>query len=644
MTRSLPRFLFPLALAALVMAVYWPGLGGGYVFDDFPNIVRNEALHVTTLSWPHWLAAAFSSEAGALQRPLAMLSFAVNHYFTGLAPAPMKLTNIAIHAANALLAYGLLRQLLALAPLGEVSAMRRAWATRFAAAAWALHPINLLAVLFIVQRMESLAHSFVLAGLWLYLAGRQRQLAGDGGWWQVLAGLMGGTAAGVLAKESAALLPVYALVAELCLLGFRTIAPRPDRRLQGLYAAVLLVPGLLGAAWLLPKLLAASAWAHRDFTLAERLMTQTRVLVDYLQWTLFPSLRELSLYHDDYLVSRGLLDPPATLLSALLLAGVVALAVWLRRRRPLAAIGLAWFFAAHLLTATVFPLELVHEHRNYFASLGLCLVLADLLLLAPRNDPLRRGGALVAVLALLAFILTTHLRAREWSDPYRFAVSEAAKHPQSPRATYALGFIISHMSAGSPATPLLEEAFEALERARTVPNTGVLPAQGLLVLAARTGRPADDSWWQDIEHKFATRPIGVAELGALNALTQCAIEEGCTLAVEPMLRLFAVALARGEQPELLSTYGNYVLNVLGDTRLAMQVWNRAAELAPHQAQYQISLARLEIALGQEKAARQRIASLRASGAVGQNEMSAQQLESRIDAPGQTEAPSPVDAP
>src|SRR5690606_21589294 len=108
-----------------------------------------------------------------------------------------------------------------------------------------------------------------------------------------------------------------------------------------------------------------------------------------LRWTLFPSLRELSLYHDDYVISRGLLDPPSTALSGLLLAGVAGLAVWLRKRRPLAAIGLGWFFAAHLLTATVFPLELVHEHRNYFASMGLCLVLADLLLLAPRSELLR---------------------------------------------------------------------------------------------------------------------------------------------------------------------------------------------------------------------------------------------------------------
>lgn len=617
-------------LVAIVFAVYWPGLGGGYVFDDFPNIVHNEAIHVTTLFWPHWLSAAFSSEAGALQRPLAMLSFVIHHYFTGLAPVPMKLTNIAIHAANALLAYGLLRQLLRLAPLGEVAALRRAWAARFAAAAWALHPINLLAVLFIVQRMESLAQSFVLAGLWIYLAGRQRQLAGDGGWWQVLAGMVGGTAAGLLAKESAALLPVYALVAELCLLGFRvrTTGSRPDRRLQGLYGAVLLVPGLLGAAWQLPKLLAA--WAHRDYTLAERLMTQARVLVDYLRWTLFPSLRELSLYHDDYVISRGLLDPPSTALSGLLLAGVAGLAVWLRKRRPLAAIGLGWFFAAHLLTATVFPLELVHEHRNYFASMGLCLVLADLLLLAPRSELLRRLSVLLALLSLLGFTLTTHLRAREWSDPYRFAVSEAVKHPQSPRATYALGLALSEMSAGDPDSPLLEEAFKALEGARGVPNAGVLPAQGLLILAARTGRPMEDAWWRDVREKLRRGPIGPQELAALGAMTRCAEKGDCRFPQDRMLAIYMAALGHQESADLLTMYGSYALHVLQDPALALRLWTHATEVEPGNAQYRINLVKLLIAMGRFEQAREQISALRGLGRFGQHDNVAGELRLRLE--------------
>src|SRR5574338_108987 len=104
-----------LLLVLLVAAIYWPGRGGGFVFDDFPNIVDNAALHVTTWDRHAWLAAVFSSNSGLGHRPLAVATFALNHVFTGLDPVPMKLTNIAIHALNACLVLGLLRTLLALA-------------------------------------------------------------------------------------------------------------------------------------------------------------------------------------------------------------------------------------------------------------------------------------------------------------------------------------------------------------------------------------------------------------------------------------------------------------------------------------------------------------------------------------------------
>src|SRR5205809_5247645 len=70
--RSSISWALPLLLVA-VAAVYLPGLGGGYTFDDMPNIVDNAALRVHLQDdWRAWLAAAFSSPASDLQRPLAM--------------------------------------------------------------------------------------------------------------------------------------------------------------------------------------------------------------------------------------------------------------------------------------------------------------------------------------------------------------------------------------------------------------------------------------------------------------------------------------------------------------------------------------------------------------------------------------------
>ena len=62
---------------------------------------------------------------------------------------------------------------------GNGTGIESAAATRLAlivSAAWMLLPINLMAVLYVVQRMESLCQVFVLAGLWAYLHGRRMML------------------------------------------------------------------------------------------------------------------------------------------------------------------------------------------------------------------------------------------------------------------------------------------------------------------------------------------------------------------------------------------------------------------------------------------------------------------------------------
>jgi len=618
-----------LALVLLVAALYWPGRGGGFAFDDFPNIVDNVALHVTNWDRHAWLAAVFSSDSGMGHRPLPMATFALNHVFTGLDPVPMKLTNIAIHALNACLVLGLLRTLLALA-VPAVDTRRREWIARFAAAAWALQPINLMGVLLVVQRMESMCHGFVFAGLWLYLLGRQRQLAGEtGGWWRICAGIIGGTALGALCKESAVLLPLYAACVEVFVLGARNAQGSRERRLPGFFAVVLVLPAILGLAWLLPALLSPGPWATRDFTLGERLLTEARVVLDYLRWTLFPSLRDFALYHDDLVISRGLLQPVST---AFALAGIGLLAVAafaLRGRRPLLALGIAWFLGAQLLTATIVPLELVFEHRNYFASLGVCLAVADLLLLAPRGDSVRRIGALLAVLWLLFLGMVTHLRAREWSDPLRFAMSEAAKHPQSPRATYDHARLLALATGYKADSPLLPQAFAALEQARAVPNSGVLPHSALLILAARTGTPFRQDWWNDMAARLRHDPVGVQAINAIASMTKCARHRSCAFPEHEMGAIYAAALSHGMNAEICNIEADYAFNVLRRTTEGLRLWQCAIDLKPGEAQYRINRTKGLIALGRYADARGEIAELRAMDPLGHDELAARELEERI---------------
>jgi len=629
--RKLWRFLLAvLLLPLMVVALYWPGLGGGYVFDDFPNIVDNTALHVNGLVWSDWLAAVFSSPASELQRPLAMLSFAINHYFTGLDPWPMKLTSVAIHALNSLLVFALIRRLVGAAQMdATVEAGPRDWIAMFVSALWALHPINLMAVLLVVQRMEVLSHTFVFIGLWLYVVGRLRQQVGQSGWGRIFAGLIPCTLLGLLVKESAALLPLYAFGAEICLFRFRGNGAARDRRLYLLFAVVLLIPAIAALLWLLPRALAPGAYATRSFSLAERLMTEPRVVLDYLHWIVLPDLGQLSLYHDDYLPSRGLLAPPSTSLGLIAIPALL-LITWIARvRRPLLSLGLLWFMGAHLLTATFIPLELVFEHRNYFASLGICLAIADLLLLMPSIENHRRIGAICALLLLALYAGITNLRARDWNHPVSFSVSEAAKHPNSPRAAYALAHTLIVLGNYRPDSPYTEQAYLVLERAREMPGSGVLPDHATLILAARTGEPLQPAWWDDLYDKLRRRPIGAQERSAIGSLTRCAVEGKCKFPAQAMVGMFGAALSRGPDPELLNIYADYALNVLGEPEFALRLWQEASTRRPKERQYHINQAKLLIALGRYDEARIQIEQLRKLGRLGQNQAAADSLERRL---------------
>lgn len=617
------------ALALLVVAVYWPGLQGGFVFDDFPNIVDNVAVHVDTLKIDAWMSAILSSPASMLRRPIAMFTFAINHYFTGLDPVAMKATNIAIHVVNAWLIAGLLRALFALCAVnGRTVPHARALAWGIAAA-WALNPVNLMGVLYIVQRMESLSHLFVFVGLWLYFVGRLRQLRGERGHWQIGIGLLGGTALGLLCKESGVLLPLYAWLAEMCLPLLRQAPDR--RRMQALFAAVLWLPFVAGMAWLAPRVLRPNAYANRDFTLVDRLLTEPRVLFDYIEWTLAPRLNEFALYHDDYVVSHGWWSPPTT---AFAIAGLLLLAIgawWCRTRRPIAALGVLWFLAAQALTATVIPLELVYEHRNYFASLGLLMALADLLVLWPAQYGMQRIGALVAALACLYYAGMTHLRAREWSEPLRYAQIEAAKHPTSPRATYGYGRMLVIASNYDPNSQYLQPAIDALEQARSLPRSGVLPHSALLLVAAHTRRPIPDAWWDDMTARLRKGPIGPQEVNSIQTLVRCARNGECRYPTQRIVAVFEAALARRQMADLYTMYGDYTFNVLDRQEHGIALARRAVEVQPAVAQYRINLAQYLIHVGRIDEAREQIAAIRAMGSLGQNEAAALKLESRIEA-------------
>jgi hypothetical protein len=618
------------AVLLLTIALYFPGLSGSYEFDDFPNIVDNDALHVTTLDRSAWISALWASPASDLQRPLSSLTFAVNHYFTGLAPRPMKITNLAIHLLNGCLLFVLLRRMLALgrrSALADDSIYAGDWLALAVAALWLIHPISLTAVLFVVQRMESLAQTFVLLGLLCYVDARARQQASmRGAFSRLWIAFPLCVVLGVACKESAVLLPLYALVLEATIL---RDCRRRRRELEAFYLIFLVIPGAIGLAWIVPHAFGADAYAERPFTMAQRLLTEPRVLLDYIVWILLPLPQFFSFFRDDFEFSTDALHPWSTIPAILAVLALLIAALRLRQREPVVSLGLLWFFCAHALTSTILPLELVFEHRNYFASIGVLLAAARLVM--PLGKPAVRlrfaRSMLVGGLGgLCAFSLA--LRAREWSDPVILAVTEAAQHPRSPRATYELGrtyVILSGYRADSPNT---ERAVHALETAMRTPRASILPEVALIMLASRTGKPIDATWWTSMHDKLGHRAPTIEDASAIESLTMCQREGRCALDDARMLDIYLTA-ANHEQPDpkVLNSYAIFAFNRLHDGELALQLARDAA--MSRDPQYTINLAGFLIDLGDIDGARVEVDRLRSRNRLGKLTAQIAAIDQRI---------------
>jgi hypothetical protein len=620
---------FLLVISTLVTALaYWPGLTGAFLFDDYPNIVDNKGVQPQNANLSSLVDAALSSPSSEMKRPLASLSYAANYLLTGLNPYWMKLTNLVIHLLNGLLVYILARSLLSLV-MPDARKERDRRIAALIATGWMLLPINLTGVLYIVQRMESLANLFVLLGLIGYVTGRQRMRAstnatitpqkasGRSGFLQCAFSITVPAAIGILAKETAAMLPLYAFLIEWATLGFRSATQengasarlRIDRRLVLLFLFVLALPLVAGLAWLLPGVLNPLSWSTRDFTLRTRLLSEARIVVDYIGWTLLPTPQALSFYHDDFHISKNLFSPWTTLASILALITLVVCAWRLRPRRPLVALGITLFLSCHLLTGTILPLELIYEHRNYFASFGLMLALIPLLFpqasstatVVQPSFALMRGTLLIGLLLLWGS--ETAMTAMAWGDPLALAETLAARAPASPRAQYELGrtyIIYSHYDPSSPYTRL---AYAPLERAAALPNSSILPEQALIFMNARMHLPVKPAWWHSLIGKLQKHKPTVQDESSLGALTQCARDGACELSQKYMMQAYFAALSHPEaSARLLAMYGDYAWNVLHDRTLGLSMTASAIKAAPSETAYRVTLIRMLAVLGQKSEA------------------------------------------
>lgn len=455
------RALAYVSLIAVLIAAwltYHPGLEGDFLFDDFANLPSLGATGPidNTPALARYLTSGTADPTG---RPVVVASFLIDARDWPADPAPFKRTNLLIHLLNTVLLASLLLTLGRRISLNDAHAH---YAAVLGAALWCIHPFFVSTTLYIVQREAMLPVTFTLAGLLLWLEGRQRLIHGRpiSGACLELLGIGLGTLLATLSKANGILLPIYVLLIEHLLLRPKDVVPLPKS--HRVITVLLWLPTLLVFAYLLDtarQYLGGPPPFGRDWTLDQRLLTEPRVLWEYLRLLWMPHPFTSGLFNDQIRASTTLADPGTTLPAIIGIVALIAGAWLLRRRSPVCSLAILFFLAGHLIESSAIPLELYFEHRNYLPAM---LMFWPLAILMTSPGQYRPGGVFLAILIFCSLCLMTHASAQVWGNVTEQALLWAKLNPDSPRAQTNAAQIMTQRGhpewAQAKLSPLLKQA------------------------------------------------------------------------------------------------------------------------------------------------------------------------------------------
>ena len=464
--RLLPVIILFFVLLLMVL-VYYPGLKGGFLFDDISNLQEMNK-YGNIHQWDNAQKFVMNGIAGPTGRPIALLTF-VPQTDSWLAnnAEPFKVVNLIIHLLCGVLLYWVTQLLLR--AYGEVKEQKIACIALLTTSFWLLHPLMLSTTLYVIQRMAQLPLLFSLLAMVGYFKGRSLLSVKPYFAYTLMTISLGlGTLLATFSKENGALLPLLILMIDFC---------NPNKMNKPLWqwrAVCLWLPSLAIAVMLLRYIdLSPDPWQNRNFNQIERLLTEGRVVVSYLVQLFVPRIEGYGFFQDGFLVSKGWLSPPSTLFSILFLLALFISSLLIRKKHPLIALAILFFFAAHLMESTFVGLELYFEHRNYVAAIFLFLPLAaGLYKLSERIKP---SIVIFVSILILAFLATmTWQRAILWSNTDKLMLYWAQNSPNSPRAQSIIAAVLAKGGHFKEADEIIEIALQKR------PESGLLALQLLL--------------------------------------------------------------------------------------------------------------------------------------------------------------------
>lgn len=431
-------------IALTVFLCYCNTLNVPWQLDDLPNIANNAPLRIDNLMpetlWQTLHAKPFAP--GTLYRPAANLSFALNWYVGQDNTFGYHVVNLLIHILTALLLYQTMFLLFQTPNLGKYSGKDAYFIALLSSVLWAINPIQIQAVTYIVQRMASMAAMFYIWALFWYIKFRLSKTIPNRRLNLLLCALCYILAVG--SKENAAILPLSILAVEFIF--FPKTPDRFSKNIRRILIGISCAIGLFSIYYIIHHGYLTYLFkpiGSRPYTLYERLLTEPGIVLFYLSLIFYPLAQRFSVDHD-VSIAGSLFSSWTTLASILAIVTLILFALAQTRKRPILSFAILFFFINHLIESTIIPLELIFEHRNYLPSMFLFVPVAAGLLYLLQFFSQHNRIIHAAIIIFIPFLVattgwSTYLRNSVWSSEQSLWLDAVQKAPNNARAYAKLG-------------------------------------------------------------------------------------------------------------------------------------------------------------------------------------------------------------
>jgi len=423
--------LIVILAAALVFAVYGNSLNGQFIHDD--NFLIKDNLYIK--SWNH-IPKIFTQDIGAgigqqygFYRPLQITSYLAGYTLWGFSTFGYHLFNILLHILVCFSLYRLTKLI-----------FKDNLLSLFAAAVFALHPVQVETVAYISNTHELLSLLFMLVSFIFYINDSHKNNIAP----YVL--MLFSYALALLSKENSLILPILLLLYHFAL---------KEKIKSGKFLSIAGV----GAIYLLLRtVILRSPFSYNLLfsELLKRIPGFFAAITSYIRILILPFNLRM-----DYGYPFFNLGNPEVILGIVILVASLTIALKIRKTNSLVSFSILWFFVALIPVSGILPMPFyMAEHYLYAPSIGFFLIFAKLLCNLYRSKKVKFLAPVIILGIFFFYAFLTFKQNKYWKDPVTFSKRTLSYDKHNPRFWDELGVAYYNIGNNEKALAAFRKALE----------------------------------------------------------------------------------------------------------------------------------------------------------------------------------------